>query len=53
MTAAPPISRALRQSDRSSATKRPIAPSTSAAVAVSATPAIASRALSENSTVWG
>ena len=53
MTAAPPISRALRQSDRSSATKRPIAPSTSAALAVSATPAIASRAVSENSTAWG
>ena len=48
-----PISRALRHSERNSAINRPIAASTSAAVAVSGTPAIASRAESENSAACG
>ena len=53
MTAALPISRALRQNDRKSPTNLAIASSTSAAVAVTGTPAIASRAVSENSTACG
>ena len=53
MTAALPISRALRQNDRKSPTNLAIVSSTSAAVAVIGTPAIASRAVSENSTDCG
>ena len=47
------VSRAFRQKDRNSSINLAIVSSTSAADAVSGTPAIASLAVSENSTACG